>query len=93
MYMQGTVMRISRRGHHMVYECNSWPEDSGASLALYDGEVVGMHQEGVNSIKEIVERKRTFQERMTEVEESLESAAHSVAQGAVALLATSFPQV
>ncbi|EIE21360.1 hypothetical protein COCSUDRAFT_66844 [Coccomyxa subellipsoidea C-169] len=53
----GTVMRISRRGHHMVYECNSWPGDSGASLALYDGEVVGMHQDGVNSIKEIVERK------------------------------------
>ncbi len=93
LYMQGTVMRISRRGHHMVYECNSWPGDSGASLALYDGEVVGMHQDGVNSIKEIVERKRTFQERMTEVEESLESAARSVAQGAVALLATSFPQV
>ncbi|CAL8472228.1 g11770 [Coccomyxa elongata] len=91
--MRGTVMRISRRGHHMVYECNSWPGDSGASLALYDGEVVGMHQEGVNSIKEIVERKRTFQERISDVEESLESAARSVAQGAIALLATAFPQV
>jgi hypothetical protein len=91
--MQGTVICISRRGHHMVYECNSWPGDSWDSLALYDGEVVGMHQDGVNAIKEIVERKRTFQERMTEVEESLESAVRSVAQGAVALLATSFPRV
>ena len=93
LYMQGTAMRISRRGHHMVYECNSWPGDSGDSLALYDGEVVGIHLDGVNSIKEIMERKHTFQERMTEVEESLESGARSVAQGAVALLATSFPQV
>ena len=98
LYLQGTVVRISRRGHHMVYECSLWPGDSWDSLALYDGQVVGMHQDGVNSdgvnsIKEIVERKRTLQERMTEVEESLESAARSVAQGAVALLATSFPQV
>ena len=86
-------MCISRRGHHMVYECNSWPGDSGASLALYDGEVVGMHQDGVNSIKEILERKRTYQVSLTEVEESLESVARSVAQGAVALLATCFPPV
>ncbi len=77
----------------MVYECTSWPGDSWDSLALYDGQVVGMHLDGVNSIKEIMERKRTLQERMTEVEESLESAARSVAQGAVALLATSFPQI
>jgi len=62
-------------------------------LALYDGEVVGMHQDGVNSIREILERKRALHERVTEVEESLESAVRSVAQGAVALLATSFPQV
>ena len=77
----------------MVYECNSWPGDSGASLALYHGEVVGMHQEGVNSIKDIVERKRTHDEQLTMHEESLESIARSVAQGAIALLASSFPQV
>ena len=86
-------MRISSRMHHMVYECNSWPGDSGASLAMYDGKVVGMHLEGLNAIKELMERKRTLSERMTEVEESLESAASSVAQGAVALLSTSFPDV
>ncbi|KAK9812934.1 hypothetical protein WJX72_006028 [[Myrmecia] bisecta] len=91
--MRGIVMCISRRGHHMVYECKTWPCDLEASLVLYDGEVLGMHKGGVNSIREIMDRKRTLKESMTEVEESLESAARSVAQGAVALLATAFPQV
>ena len=92
LYMQGNIVRISRRGRHMIYEYPSWAGDSGScSLAMYDGQVVGMHQEGVNHFKEIVERKRTLAERMTEVEESIESAARSVAQGAVALLASSFP--
>ena len=42
-------MQVSMRGHFMAYEANCFPSHSDAALLMYDGKVIGMHQEGVNA--------------------------------------------
>ena len=88
--MPATGVKLSREAHHLLYTSDTWPGDSGGALVLYSGELVGLHLAGVNALKEQFEQKRTLNERVTAVEESLESAARSVASGCVALLAHVF---
>jgi hypothetical protein len=43
---------------------------------------------GVNELKERVGRKKSVEDRLTDLEESVDSAVASVASGSIALLAT-----
>jgi hypothetical protein len=88
--LPATGVKLSRQQHHLVYSSDTWPGDSGRALVMYHGELVGLHLCGVNALKEKFEQKRSLQERVSAIEESLESAAQSVASGCIALLATVF---
>lgn len=66
---------------------------SGAVLILCGGNVIGMHTEGVNHMRERMRLAQTVEECLSSVEESVASAVESVSQGAIALLAPAFPQV
>ena len=76
-----------------MYECGCAPGDSGAALILSSGRVIGMHTEGVNHMRERKRQAETTEERLTSVEQSLDTAIESVAQGAIALLMTALPAV
>lgn len=58
---------------------------------MYDGKVVGMHQDGVNALVSKSGSKEV-NERLNDLEESQLSAARSVGQGGVGLLARCFPE-
>jgi S1-C subfamily serine protease len=88
--MPATGVKLSKQEHHLFYTSDTWPGDSGGALVMYNGELVGLHVCGVNALKERYERMRSVEARLTAVEESLESAARSVASGCVALLASVF---
>lgn len=88
--MPATGVKLSRHEHHLLYTADTWPGDSGGALVVYSGELVGLHMCGVNALKEKFQQMRSLDERVTAVEESLESAARSVASGCIALLANAF---
>ncbi len=88
--MPANGVKLSKHGHHLVYASSTWPGDSGAALVMYDGRLVGLHVAGVNSLQEKFDRMHSMEARLTAVEDSLESAARSVATGCVALLASVF---
>jgi len=88
--MPATGVKLSRQEHHLMYSSDTWPGDSGGALVMHNGELVGLHLMGVNALKEKLERLQDLEERVTAVEESLESAARSVASGCIALLASVF---
>lgn len=60
---------------------------------LYNGRVVGMHTESVNTMRERVERSKAVEERLSLLEDSVDSAIRSLSQGAIALAAPFFPRV
>ncbi len=62
------VNKESKHGNHFVYQCSTWPGDSGAALVMRNGELVGVHVAGVNSLKEKVEKKHSVEERLTVVD-------------------------
>lgn len=88
--MPATGVKLSREPHHLLYASDTWPGDSGGALVMYSGELVGLHLFGVNAWKEQPQQRHSLDERVTAVEESLESAARSVASGCIALLAHVF---
>ena len=88
---QGIGTRLSANRRHILYNCDCWPGDSGAAVILYQGKVAAMHQDGINHVKEIIRQKQDTQERLDALENSLQSIVESTSQGAIALLATSFP--
>ena len=60
---------------------------------MEDGKLVGIHVEGINNLKERYRRKKDVEDRLTAVEQSIDTAIKIVSQGSVALLAKSFPDV
>ena len=92
-HLQARPIKLSRNGQHLVYECACAPGDSGAALILSSGKVIGMHTEGVNHMRERKRQAQTVEERLSSVEQSLDSAVESVAQGAIALLMSALPTV
>ena len=84
-------MKISKGERYFVYDCSCWPGDSGGALVTYNGLVVGMHLEGVNAAREIIEHKTGVGERLRDLELSLKSLVDSTSQGGLGLLATAFP--
>ena len=84
-------MRFSNKGHFIVYEAKCWPGDSSAALLLYEGKVLGMHQEGVNTLVSRFDRQEVV-DRLDSLEESMLGAARSVGQGGIGLLSKHFPE-
>ena len=87
--MPASIVKVSRQQHHLVLQSDTWPGDSGGAVVLHDGCLVGIHLEGVNSLREKFEQQKVDQ-RLTEAEESLASAAQSVAMGCICLHVKTF---
>ena len=90
--LQATPQLPSMNGNHLVYSSPSGDTgNSGGALLRKDGEVVGMHVAGINSIQERLRHKTDFSERLNAVEASIDAAISRVSQGNLALLARAFP--
>jgi len=93
-FMRATGSKVSRKGHHLVYESNAWCGDPGGALVLYDGEVAGMHQESINGIREFARQEEVLgggsNERYQRLASSLQSVLQSISQGSLALLSHVF---
>lgn len=83
--MRGTVVKLSPHQNHLIVQSDSWPGDSGAAVIVSDGQLVGILTEGVNSLRDKIERLSTVEERLNEVELSVAQAARSVASGCIVL--------
>ena len=87
--MPATAVRVSPHERHLLYACTTYAGDSGGALLMHDGQLVGIHLEFVNALRENLARKVGVTERLTDVEESLDELMTGAGQGTcVALLAT-----
>ena len=87
--MPATAVRVSPHERHLLYACATYAGDSGGALLMHDGQLVGIHLEFVNVLRENLARKVDMTERLTDVEESLDELMTGAGQGTcVALLAT-----
>ena len=87
--MPAAAVRVSPRERHLLYACPTYAGDSSGALLMHDGQLVGIHREFVNALRENLARKIGVTERLTDVEESLDELMTSAGQGTcVALLAT-----
>ena len=94
--MQASGVKVSRAGRHLVYACGAWACDSDGALLTHDGQLVGIHLELVNALRERLERKKVTEEALGSVDASLDALVRGMAHSCVALLArnfeTEFPQ-
>ena len=90
---QGHIWKASKSGHFFLYSSACWPGDSGSAVVLYDGSVVGMHSESVNRMRERIDMDKSTGDRLTLLEQSVDSAVQSLSQGAIAVAATCFSAI
>ncbi len=90
--MQALFLRFSKHTNDMVYDVNCAPGDPGAALLLYEGRVIGMHQEGINNLIGEFDPTRPMHARLDDLTESALAAARSVGQDGLTLLAKCFSQ-
>ena len=76
---------MSRNEDFLIYSCTSWAGDSGSAVLLINGEVVGVHVMGINQVKEQIDNKSTVDERLSAIEESVESITQNTSSGALAV--------
>lgn len=89
--LQATGLQVSANARHILYRCTCWPGGPEPAVMLYEGKVAAMHQDGVNHVREVICQQKDTNTALTAVQESLQSMVESAAQGAVGLLASSFP--
>lgn len=83
-------IKLSRDQHYLLYSSDTWSGDSGGALVTFNGSLVGLHLMGVNALKVQLQQKNDLDERLSVLEESVQSAVKSVANGCIALLAHVF---
>ena len=89
--MPASGVKLSKHNHFLVYTSTTWPGDSGGALVMHDGKLVGLHLDGVNHLKELVEYESAdLPTRVGQLEASVKDVIRSVANGCVAVLASSF---
>lgn len=89
--MPAQGVKLSAHSDFLVYTSETWPGDSGGALVMRAGELVGLHIDGVNHLKELSHQSDDDLEvRVTSLESSLRSAIKSVSHGCVAVLARKF---
>ena len=89
--MPASGLKLSKHKHFLVYTSTTWPGDSGGALVMHDGKLVGLHLDGVNHLKELVEYESAdLSSRVGQLDASVKDVIRSVATGFVAVLASSF---
>lgn len=82
---QGHVTKLSRRRDFVLYQSSSFSGDSGSAVILANGQVIGVHREGVNAAKERLRRFHDTNERLSAIESSLDSLIASTSNGCIAV--------
>jgi hypothetical protein len=77
----------------MLYQSTSWAGDSGASLLLFDGQLVGIHLGIVNDLQRLKEQASTVRNRLDELASSVNSLIEGSSTGCLALLASALPEI
>lgn len=91
--MPAQGIKLSANQDFLVYTSQTWPGDSGGALVMQGGELVGLHLDGVNHIKELAEHEDgDLENRVSALEASVKDAIASVSTGCVAVLARKFMQ-
>ena len=55
--MPASGVKLSKHNHFLVYTSTMWAGDSGGALVIHDGKLVGLHLDGVNHLKELMEHE------------------------------------
>jgi len=85
--------KLSTHNTHMVYQSTSWVGDSGASLLLLDGLLVGIHLGIVNDLQRLKEQALTGDDALADLASSVNALIDGQSSGCIALLASAFPTV
>lgn len=85
--------KLSANNTHMVYQSTSWAGDSGASLLLFDGQLVGIHLGIVNDLQRLKEQVLGADDVLAELASSVNALIDGQSQGCIALLASAFPDM
>lgn len=88
--MKASVMDVSQNKHHILYGTIAFPGDSGGALVVWDGQLVGIHIDGVNALQAQYEREKSLDVMVEDMQDSLENLACSVSDGFVGLLVNAF---
>ena len=81
---QATITKVSR--HHFLYQSSTYAGDSGGALTLADGNVIGMHLEGINACRERRRTATTTSDKLKQCEDSIDGLIEGTAQGCLGLL-------
>ena len=88
-----TCTKLSTHKTHALYQSQSWAGDSGASLLLHDGRLVGIHLAVVNDLEQLAEQEQSLDEAVAELATSVRSLIAGTSHGCIALLAAAFPSL
>jgi hypothetical protein len=90
-FTKARVVTLSEHNRHIFYSCPTFAGDSGAALLLMEGQLVGIHQESVNPLRERLDRKRLIEGKIEAAENSVDVVIQrGISQGCVGLLAHTF---
>lgn len=93
-FVKASVYKASSR--HVLLQAPTFRGDSGAAVVLQDGKLVAMNVAGVNAAKErlqqldLIASGTKLQRRLEAVEKSVDSLVGDLAQGSIAVLASTF---
>ena len=82
--------KLSARETHALYQSTTWAGDSGAALLMLDGQLAGIHLAVVNDLKSRMEQAASLDERVADLESSVNSMISGASAGCLALLSNAF---
>jgi hypothetical protein len=88
-----TCSKLSTHKTHALYQSLSWAGDSGTSLLLHDGRLVGIHLAVVNDLEQLTEQEQSLDDAVTQLASSVRSLIAGTSHGCIALLAGAFPRM
>ena len=83
--------KLSRHSTHALYQSTTWSGYSGAALLMFDGKPAGIHLAIVNELQAAMEQAGSLDQRVSELESSVNSMVSGASQGCLALLSCAFP--
>jgi len=90
-FTKADTITLSNHNNHIFFRCSTFAGDSSSALILKDGCLVGIHQEAINALREMLQHAKLVKDRLTEAEKSIDAIVNGgVAQGCCALLASVF---
>jgi len=86
------LSKLSAHKTHALYQSLSWPGNSGASLLLHDGLLVGIHLALVNDLELTFDQEQSLEDNVDGLASSVRQLVAGTSHGCVALLAHAFPE-